>query len=143
APLAGGRSVFVVNTYGYPYPAVPAGTPPADPPSAPFAGGMARLDVRADGSGCDLRWTNRAASAALPRLSLADAALYTVVQDGPLDTQAAPLHFAAVDAHTGAVTGRTLMGGGLVDPLQMAGTALGRTYLQGTVTGVTKVTPLP
>ena len=45
-----GDSVFVSSTYGYPYPAVPAGAPPAVPATAPFAGGMTRVDV--DGSGC-------------------------------------------------------------------------------------------
>lgn len=100
APIGIGNSVFVTSTYGYPYPAVPAGAPPAVPPTAPFAGGMTRVDV--DNPGCHTVWENRVRSAALPHLSTADGLLYTITRIGcdnttPLDIFA----YAVVDAGTG------------------------------------------
>lgn len=80
SPVGIGRSVFVASTYGYPYPALPEGAGPAVPPSAPFTGGMTRVDVADDG--CHVVWENRVRSAAVPRLSTADGALYTVARVG-------------------------------------------------------------
>ena len=47
----------------------------------------------------------------------------------------------AVDSGAGAVSDRTLLGYGLVDPLQTAGTVIDRTYYQGTVTGLVRIAP--
>ncbi|MEV6320479.1 hypothetical protein AB0M45_04680 [Nocardia sp. NPDC051787] len=140
SPVGIGRSVFVASTYGYPYPALPEGAGPAVPPSAPFTGGMTRIDV-AD-NGCHTVWENRVRSAAVPRLSTADGALYTIARVGldlstPLDGYA----FTVVDPDTGAVTAsHSLPGTTVHDPLQTAPliTHDGR-LLQGTVTGILRI----
>src|SRR6476661_6550386 len=36
SPIGSGRTVFVASTYGYPYPAAPAGAEPTQPATAPF-----------------------------------------------------------------------------------------------------------
>ncbi|GAA2513990.1 hypothetical protein [Pilimelia columellifera] len=140
AVVASGRSVFVVNTYGYDYPALPADAGPSVPADAPFSGGVARIDVAADGGGCEPRWSTRTRSAALPRLSMADRTIYTVVQAGLLNTDADPFHYATVDADSGSVTSSTGLGFGLVNPLQMTGTVTaGGVFYQGTLTGLVRV----
>ena len=65
APVAAGRSVFLTNTYGYDYPTLPDGAGPSVPSDAPFEGGLTRVDVKADGSGC----TSRLASSRADRVS--------------------------------------------------------------------------
>ncbi|WP_269059691.1 NHL repeat-containing protein [Catellatospora vulcania] len=138
APVAAGRSVFLTNTYGYDYPALPPDAGPSVPDNADFTGGLVRVDVRADGSGCDPVWETATRSAALPRLSTADGKLYTAVQEGLLG-ELDPYFFAAVDARTGVVSDQALLGSVLVNPIQTAGTALNRVYYQGTVTGVLRI----
>ncbi|GAA2367820.1 hypothetical protein Cme02nite_28290 [Catellatospora methionotrophica] len=138
APVAAGRSVFLTNTYGYNYPALPPDAGPSVPDDADFTGGLVRVDVRADGTGCDQVWETTTRSAALPRLSTADGKLYTAVQEGLLG-ELDPYYFAAVDARTGAVSDQALLGSVLVNPIQTAGTALNRVYYQGTVTGVLRI----
>ena len=80
APIGIGNSVFVTSTYGYPYPAVPAGAPPAVPPTAPFVGGMTRVDL--DNPGCHTVWENTVRSEALLKLSTADSLIYTITRIG-------------------------------------------------------------
>ncbi|MEU6078425.1 hypothetical protein [Micromonospora sp. NPDC047074] len=134
APVAAGRSVFVTNTYGYDYPALPEGAGDSVPADASFVGGVARIDVSA--TGCAITWSTTTPSAALPRLSVTDGKLYTVIQQA-----GAFYSLAAIDARTGAVSDRTLLGSILVNPLQTAGTSIGGSYYQGNVTGLTVVTP--
>ncbi|WP_433665575.1 hypothetical protein ACQPW1_00590 [Nocardia sp. CA-128927] len=140
SPVGIGRSLFVASTYGYPYPAVPAGAGPAVPPTAPFTGGMTRVDV--DDNGCHTVWENTVRSAAVPHLSTADAAVYTVTRLGldtttPLDGYA----FTVIDPDTGAVTASRPLPGTIVDdPLQTSPLIThGRQVLQGTVTGILRV----
>ncbi|MEU4564985.1 hypothetical protein AB0F72_41960 [Actinoplanes sp. NPDC023936] len=137
APVAVGRSVFITNTYGYDYPALPSDAGDSVPSDASFDGGVARIDVNTAGTGCAVTWQIGTRSAALPRLSVTDGKLYTVVQEGIADA----FHFAAIDAGTGVVSDKTLLGFGLINPLQTAGTAINRGYYQGTVTGLLTVTP--
>ncbi|CAM3073790.1 Secreted protein [Prescottella defluvii] len=144
SPIAVGRSVFVASTYGYPYPTVPAGAGEAVPASAPFRGGMTRVDVDGDGEGCTTVWQNQVRSSAVPHLSTADGNIYTMVREG-LDTTT-PLDgfaFAVLDPETGAVkTTRTVTGTLLGDTLQMSAliTDDGR-YMQGTISGIVSVDP--
>lgn len=140
SPIGVGNSVFVASTYGYPYPAVPEGTGPAVPATAPFTGGMTRVDVDADGTGCHEVWDNTVRSSAVPHLSTADGHLYTVQRKGtggPLDGY----EFTVIDPATGQVLSTTGMPGTAAnDTLQMSAliTAKGD-YLQGTVTGMVRV----
>jgi hypothetical protein len=145
AVIASGRSVFVTDTYGYPYPALPSGAPASVPSSASFQGGMTRVDVDAAGDGCNVVWNSDVASAALPRLSLGDDRIYTVTASGPMglagsDTFAG-YHYAVIDPATGAELSSSLLGIGLLDnPLQMTGTTgADGTLYQGTETGVVEV----
>ncbi len=147
SPIGAGRSVFVASTYGYPYPAVPENAGPAVPESGVFTGGMTRVDVRADASGCDLVWDNKIRSAAVPKLSLADRTITTITRHNPVgDNQPASVidtfSYAVIDPETGALLKEQLIGATTAsDPLQMAGTnAPGRVYYQGTLTGILRIT---
>ncbi|MEU4427976.1 hypothetical protein AB0F81_45760 [Actinoplanes sp. NPDC024001] len=140
APVAVGTSIFITNTYGYDYPALPEDAGASVPANADFDGGVARIDVPANGAGCAVTWQINTRSAALPRLSQADGKLYTVIQEGILG-DADPFTFAAIDSATGAISDRKILGFGLVNPLQTAGTVLDRTYYQGTVTGLLTIAP--
>ncbi|MFH7594811.1 hypothetical protein WDV06_06830 [Streptomyces racemochromogenes] len=145
AVIATGRSVFVTNTYGYPYPALPEGAPASRPSSANFDGGLSRIDVNAQGTGCDVVWNSPVKSAALPRLSLADGQIYTVSVTGPTGSAGlntfAQYHHSVIDPATGAQTASSFLGIGLVyNPLQMRGTAApDGTLYQGTETGVVRI----
>lgn len=147
SPVGAGRSVFVAGTYGYPYPAVPEGAGDSVPTSADFAGGLSRVDVRADGTGCSLIWDNALRSAAVPKLSTADGFLHTVVRDplvpGTKGTSLLdPFRYVQIDPANGQVARSGNVGvGALYDTLQMAGTITrDGAYLQGTVTGVLRIT---
>ncbi|WP_167471309.1 hypothetical protein [Nocardia arthritidis] len=140
SPIGSGNSVFVASTYGYPYPAVPDDAGPAVPPSAPFVGGMTRVDV--GDNGCHTVWDNTIRSAAVPRLSTADNLVYTVTRIGPDATT--PLDgyaFTAIDPDTGAIASTTPLPGTVADdPLQTAPLiANGRRVFQGTVTGILRI----
>ncbi|MCC9308656.1 hypothetical protein LN042_16470 [Kitasatospora sp. RB6PN24] len=146
AVIASGGSVFVTNTYGYPYPALPAGAPAGVPASAGFDGGLSRVDLDADGNGCHLVWNSDVKSAALPRLSLADGKIYTLTVSGPTDSVGAQTFasysYATIDPATGAQLSSSWIGLGLLyNPLQMTGTTgPDGTLYQGTETGVLRVT---
>ncbi|KIF02436.1 hypothetical protein PL81_29925 [Streptomyces sp. RSD-27] len=145
AVIASGRSVFVTNTYGYPYPALPEGAPASRPSSAAFEGGLSRIDVNAQGTGCEVVWNSPVKSAALPRLSLADGKIYTVSVTGPTGSAGlntfAQYHHSVIDPATGGRLSSAYLGIGLVyNPLQMRGTAApDGTLYQGTETGVVRI----
>lgn len=145
SPIGSGTSLFVASTYGYPYPAVPEGAGPSEPASAPFTGGMVRVDV--EGAGCRVVWTNSALSAAVPRLSVADGKIYTVTRHTVIPTGSAGLtdtfHYAVVDAATGRVETEQPIGATAIhNTLQMVGTiAPDRTLYQGTMSGLFRIAP--
>jgi hypothetical protein len=140
APIGIGSSVFVSSTYGYPYPAVPAGAPPAVPPTAPFVGGMTRVDV--DNPGCHTVWENRVRSAALPHLSIPDGLIYTITRIGfenttPLDIFA----YSIVDPNTGNLAMQQPKSISILsDPIQTPTMVLrDRKIMQGNVTGIGRI----
>lgn len=115
APIAIGDRIFVPSTYGYWYPP-PSETPSSSVPAlaaAPFVGGFQGMTLAADGTSLSTSWgpANTVASSALPRLSLADNLIYTVLaastsQVSGTSTQTTVNYsFAAIDAATGAVVG--------------------------------------
>ncbi|CAM5627130.1 hypothetical protein STANM337S_06012 [Streptomyces tanashiensis] len=147
SPVAVGNSIFVASTYGYPYPKLPADAGPSVPASDSYRGGLSRVDVRADGSGCDLKWDNKTRSAAVPRLSTADGLLRTVLRNpvipGTNSTSVLdPYSYAEIDPATGRTVRTAYLGAGFIfDTLQMVGSiAPGRVVLQGTTTGVLRIT---
>ncbi len=143
--IAFGNSIYVASTYGYPYPAVPEGAGPAVPESADFSGGMARVDVRQDRSGCDLVWQNDLRSSAVPKMSVADELIYTIERRSPslIDIEGAfdTYHFTVIDSHSGEVLSQIQVGGTLAhDTLQMAGNVgTDGVYWQGTLGGILRI----
>lgn len=140
ATLAVGASLYLTSTYGYEYPPG-AATGPSVPTSAPFAGGMQRVDVAPGGTGLTVVWQNQTlASAALPRLSTRDNLIYTVTYSS---TGTGQYSFTTIDTATGNPVSSTPIPGSSVDnnTLQMVGT-LGpsRVLYQGTKRGLFSVT---
>lgn len=140
APIGLGRTVVVASTYGYPYPALPQGAGPAVPPTAPFTGGMTRVDVGT--SGCHTVWDNTVRSSAVPILSAPDGLIYTVNRIGPASTTPVDgFEFTAVRADTGATVARSPLPGTIAeDPLQTA-PLITRDHqvLQGTLSGIVRI----
>lgn len=148
SPVGSGRSVFVASTYGYPYPSVPEGAEAAQPETAPFAGGVERVDLGASGQGCAERWQDGVRSAAVPRLDTTNGLLYTVEDTDPLEPTGTGLADVyteeAIDAASGEVVHRTPLGASyLFNTLQLAPTIVpGEVMYQGTVTGILRIAPL-
>jgi hypothetical protein len=148
APVGSGHSVFVASTYGYPYPSYPEGTEPSEPASAPFTGGVERIDLNPDGSGCTPRWQNEVRSAAVPRLDVANGILYTVQDTDPLEPDGTGYSDVysedAIDAATGQVLHQTVLGVGyLFNTLQLSPTIVpGEVMYQGTISGILRIAPV-
>jgi hypothetical protein len=146
-PVGSGRSVFVASTYGYPYPSLPEGAEPSQPETAPFDGGVERIDLDQDGSGCTARWQDEVHSAAVPRLDVANGILYTVQDSDPLEPDGTGLADSygedAIDAATGQVFHQTPLGATYAfNTLQLAPTIVpGEVMYQGTVTGILRIAP--
>lgn len=137
-----GREIYVASTYGYPYPAVPDGAGPAVPETAPFVGGLARVDVDPDEQGCHTVWNNDIASAAVPKLSLASRLLYTTARSTPGSLDLASRYdFVAIDADDGSLSGRKTLGAtAFRNTLQLAGNAdPSGNYWQGTMGGLFRI----
>jgi hypothetical protein len=102
-----GRSLIVENNYGYDiFRTMRRGKT--------SAGGVARIDVRADESGCDLIWESKEISqTAVPKLSTATGLvyLYTKLKDQPQGIDA--YYFTAIDFETGRTVYRVLTGTGV------------------------------
>jgi len=140
SPIGAGRTVVVASTYGYSYPRLPDDAGPSRPESAPFVGGMTRVDVRADRSGCDVVWDNAVRSAAVPKLSTADGTITTMTRSSS-DTAGGRLSYAVIAADSGKILTQRSLGATVADPLQMAGTiAPGRVLYQGTVGSILRIT---
>lgn len=140
SPIGIGGSVFVAGTYGYPYPTVPGDAGPAQPESAPFVGGMTRVDV--DESGCRTVWDNQVRSAAVPRISTAEGNIYTTTRLGPDATT--PLDgfmFTVLDPDTGAVKATHGLPGTIVNDTLQTAPLITRDgeVLQGTLSGVLRI----
>jgi hypothetical protein len=148
-PVGSGRSVFVASTYGYPYPALPEGAEPSEPETAPFDGGVERIDLNQAGNGCTSRWQDEVRSAAVPRLDVAHGILYTVGDTDPLEPDGTGYGDAysedAIDAATGQVLHQTLLGASYAfNTLQLAPSIVpGEVMYQGTVTGILRISALP
>jgi hypothetical protein len=140
SPIGVGNSMFIASTYGYPYPTVPANAGPAVPPTAPFVGGMTRLDI--DNPGCHTVWDSKIRSAALPHLSIADGLIYTITRLGfdnttPVDGFA----FAVLDPNTGNILLQQPKSASILsDPIQTATMVLmDNKIMQGNITGLGRI----
>lgn len=143
--IAYGRAIVTSSTYGYPYPKYPDGAGKSIPETAPFVGGITRVDVKPDNSGCITKWTSDLRSAALPKLSIPDNLIYTIERNGPSDKATAvdSYHFVTLDWNTGALRSKKFWSFGLLsNPLQTVGNiGLDNSYWQGTMNGIIRVTP--
>ncbi|GAA4883568.1 hypothetical protein [Ferrimonas pelagia] len=89
-----GNSIIIENNYGYRYAMAP-------PTEQAVTGGISRIDVRPDGSGCDRIWhsTERAPSV-VPKLSLGSGLAYFYTFDTQADGENA-WYLMALDFETG------------------------------------------
>ena len=140
AAIAVGNSIYYPSTYGYPYPPS-AESGPSDPASAPFVGGMQRVDVLPDGSLQTVWSNNTITSAAEPRLSVFDNLIYTM----SVDTNTRVYSMITIDPDTGAVLSSTPYGSSSGDnPLQMVSMISPDGVLyQGTEHGLIRVEAVP
>jgi hypothetical protein len=88
-----GRTIIVENNYGYTGASATSGEGTTTP-------GVTRVDVRADGTGCDVVWDNTATSVpnVVSKLSLASSAVYT------LSKKTDGWYFTTLDLATGTPT---------------------------------------
>ncbi len=144
SPMAWGNSLVIPSTYGFVYPPIATSGGPSVPASAPFRGGMTRVDVT-DGR-CSRVWETRTdRMATLPRLSRADGMIHGLAY-GPYRggvQQSGPVNYVAIDFATGRRIVTERVGAAPVDePLQLTGMiAPDGTLWQGTVTRMLKVAP--
>jgi hypothetical protein len=129
--ISAGRALFVENNYGY-------RDPFGDTAGALTTPGFARVDVRADGSGCDLVWTNTdvRAPTVVPKLSDRTGLIYSYEQSAPNTW-----FWVAIDAQTGETKWRQYAGSGLGFNNNYAGIALaadGSAYL-GVIGGLVRL----
>ena len=150
--IAFGDALVLVNTYGFEYPPF-AVDGPAVPPSAPYVGGMTRIDVdtgRSDADGaCSRAWTNTARTASLPKLTTGDGQIHAMAYGpaaagatlgslpGPLPGQElldlglaqkfGPVFATSTDIETGREVARTFVGHAPLDePMELTGTLASR-----------------
>jgi len=97
--IAFGDALGLVNTSGFEYPPV-AVDGPAIPASAPYTGGMTRIDVHPDGT-CGRAWTSLARTASLPKLTTGDGLIHALAY-GPSRAESVPGALGA-ESGTGAV----------------------------------------
>ena len=117
-----GNAVVLVNTYGFEYPPF-AVDGPAVPASAPYTGGMTRIDVDVNGSGgdgvggggvggdgaCSRAWTNTARTASLPKLTTGDGQIHAMAYGPP----AADAEFGPAGSQSGPIPGQEVLDLGL------------------------------
>lgn len=136
--IASGNSLFIPSTYGFAYPPN-AVDGKANPPFAPFTGGLARIDVTPTESGakCERRWEKPRKIETLPVLTEQDRTIWS------LSTEPARLgvDLVGISADTGEEVARRQVGNLPADlPMQLTGMVTpDGAYWQGTVTRMLRV----
>ncbi len=117
--ITAGRSLVVENNYGYQNPFGPTAGALTEP-------GFARVDVKRNGRGCKLKWTNMDARApsVVPKLSTKTGLIYTYTR--PPDAAAEGYYWTALDWKSGRTAWIQYAGSGLPFNNNYAGLALGR-----------------
>ncbi len=139
--IAYNNSIYVANTFGYPYPKYPDGAGVSVPKTADFDGGMERIDI-INGK-CQTVWKNTTVkSSAVPRLSTVDGLIYTTERKGIMQP-GYQFYTTIIDSQTGQVVRTDPMGFGFIfDTLEMVGTIMpDGTWYQGVLSGVVKTEP--
>ncbi|GEE01492.1 hypothetical protein nbrc107696_19380 [Gordonia spumicola] len=141
SPMAWGDSLVIPSTYGFVYPPM-AVSGPSRPASAPFRGGMTRIDV-VDGK-CKRVWETRTdRMATLPRLSRADGLIhglaYGPYRPGPQEL--GPVDYVGISFATGKRVVTRKVGDAPVDePMQLTGMiGPGGVLWQATITRMLKI----
>ncbi|GAA1713633.1 hypothetical protein [Dietzia cercidiphylli] len=138
--IAVSDALVLVNTYGYEYPPF-AVDGPAVPASAPYTGGMTRIDVRTDGTGgadgtCSRAWTSLSRTASLPKLTTGDGLIHALAYgprgvhpalDQGLAQKFGPVDVTSTDVETGREVARSFVGVAPLDePMELTGTVVSR-----------------
>jgi hypothetical protein len=132
--ITAGRSLIVENNYGYDVLHTNNG--------ALSEPGIARVDVKRDGSGCRLVWTNKRVDApsVVPKLSLANGLIYTYTKESdPANPTTDVWAWTALDFRNGRTVWKRIAGTGLGYNNHYAGIALGpdgRTAYLGGIGGL-------
>jgi hypothetical protein len=130
--LTAGRALIVENNYGYQDPFGLSAGAVTEP-------GFARVDVKADGSGCRKVWTNHDARAptVVPKLSTKTGLIYTYTRP-PDPSGSEGYYWTAIDFHTGNTVWQRYAGSGLPYNNNYAGIAIGpsRSLYLGTTGGM-------
>jgi hypothetical protein len=135
--IATGNSLIVENNYGYYITTTMNG--------AVSSPGITRIDVREDGSGCDVVWTStEIAPSCVPKVSTKTGLVYLYTKDpDPVNTTSDAWFWTALDFRTGTTVWKRLAGTGLPFNNHYAGIALSpkgkRTAYVGTVGGIVAV----
>ena len=129
--ITAGRSLIVENNYGYQDPFGPNSGTVTEP-------GFARVDVKKNGSGCKLVWTNHEVRAptVVPKLSTKTGLIYAYAR--PNDPAAQGYYWTAIDWRDGHTVWMQYAGSGLGFNNNYAGLALGPdgTAYLGTLGGI-------
>jgi hypothetical protein len=136
-----GRSLYVENNYGYDLQkwndviSGPAGPLPiGGDRSLVSEPGVARIDIKADGSGCRKVWTNTEvrAPSVVPKGNSRNGLLYFYENlKDPQVSDSDPWYWTAVDRRTGKVVWKQMAGYGGLYNNHYAGIALGRNPASG------------
>jgi hypothetical protein len=135
--IATGNSLIVENNFGYYITTTMNG--------AVSSPGITRIDVREDGSGCDVVWTStEVAPSCVPKVSTKTGLVYLYTKDpDPVNTTSDAWFWTALDFATGETVWKRLAGTGLSFNNHYAGIALGPkgrpTAYVGTVGGIVAV----
>jgi hypothetical protein len=135
--IATGNSLIVENNFGYYITTTMNG--------AVSSPGITRIDVREDGSGCDVVWTStEIAPSCVPKVSTKSGLVYLYTKDpDPVNTTSDAWFWTALDFATGDTVWKRLAGTGLQFNNHYAGIALGPkgrpTAYVGTVGGIVAV----
>jgi hypothetical protein len=115
--ITAGRSLIVENNYAYQDPFGLASGAVTEP-------GFARVDLKEDGSGCRLKWTNESrAPTVVPKLSTATGLIYAYTR--PPDPAAQGYYWTAIDWWSGETRWVKYAGSGLSFNNNYAGLAIG------------------
>jgi hypothetical protein len=138
--IGAGNSLIVENNYGYQVTRTMNG--------AVTTPGLARVDIRPDGSGCDVVWTSaERAPSVVPKVSTKTGLLYIYTKDpDPVNTTSDAWFWTAIDFTTGQTVWKQLAGTGLNFNNHYAGLVIGRrtrTAYLGVIGGIAALRDTP
>ena len=128
-----GNSLIVENNYGYDLQKfndiIAGGIPVGGDPALVSSPGIARVDIRGNGNGCKLVWTNHEvrAPSVVPKGDARNGLIYTFENaPDPGEPTSDPWYWSALDYDTGKVVFKQMAGHGGLYNNHYAGIAMGR-----------------